>query len=767
MKSYLKFLSRNKLYTAVEAVGLIVSLAFVIIISCYVWQQFSVSREAADSDRCLVLSQGYDFLYALPGELSVVQDRIPDVELAARMKNIGAGVKFDGNDVQGNPDICMVDPEFFGFFPMEFTSGSAETLRDRSQVILSGSFARKISPDADPVGKSIIVGRDTCLIGGLLEIPTSSMLKERDIYRSFKDQDAPSTGDFILPVDLVLLKLKKDADIEASRTLIDTLVLKEFASFFEKNKPEHSFTMPFRKLYFSPRNDGYIVKNGNATLVRVLIAIGILLLASALFNYINLSVALAGKRAKEMAIRSTLGESRRRIVQRYITESILFVAVCLALALLLAKWLEPSFNEYVAGAIGLNVAYSWHYLVAYAVLALAVGTVSGLVPALMTSRLDTVSIIKGEQRRQTKAVFSRVFIVIQNVITVALVSLALVMELQYHHLATMPLGANVSSLYYIGSGTVGDNEFAAKPYIKRVGRANGYPGKRMISISSNKDGRKLDVGVLQCDRNAFEMFGFEIVNDYHLQDQDVVWLTETAAKALEVDIDNPSLPSALSLLFGDQEVAGIIKDFATSGPDMLNGNQIGAVYVNDMEGVATRVLELERLDKDVRTELEAIAREESLRITGDEKYMEYYGSIPELISKGMEKTHNFIRLVELFMLLATLISLLGLVAMSTYYAGLRTKDIAVRKVFGGSAMSETWRSVMEYLTLVCIAVAIGVPIAIFLAERYLRQFWYRIESYGWVFVLGAVITLCISFLAVLWQTLRAAKTDPATELKKE
>ena len=91
----------------------------------------------------------------------------------------------------------------------------------------------------------------------------------------------------------------------------------------------------------------------------------------------------------------------------------------------------------------------------------------------------------------------------------------------------------------------------------------------------------------------------------------------------------------------------------------------------------------------------------------------------------------------------------------------------VRKVFGGTIASETERSVREYMVLVGIAVLVGIPVAVFLAERYLRQFWYRIEGYGWVFIVGAVIALLISFLAVLWQTLKAARTNPAVELKKE
>jgi len=215
-------------------------------------------------------------------------------------------------------------------------------------------------------------------------------------------------------------------------------------------------------------------------------------------------------------------------------------------------------------------------------------------------------------------------------------------------------------------------------------------------------------------------------------------------------------------------IGGIIKDYTVKGPSEGNGNEIGIVSVESLESNSTVVLKLNRFDAEVRSELKEIGRSESLRMTGEEEYGEkYFGYIPELIEKSMETTRNFISLIEIFMLLATLISLLGLVAMSTYYTGMQTKNIAIRKVFGGTVSSETRRSVREYMILVGIAVVIGIPIAIYLSEKYLQQFWYRIDNYEWVFVVGAVIALGISFLAVLWQTLKAAKTNPAIELKKE
>jgi putative ABC transport system permease protein len=769
MKSYLKFLSRNKLYTAIEAVGLIVSLAFVIVIFCYTWQQLAITREAPDYKRIYALTSGrQDFMYAWPGEMAVVQDRVPDIEAAGRIDMIGSAVTFNGEQVQGSPNVYRVDPEIFEFLPHTFISGDEKVLNDKHQVLLGESFARTISPDMDPVGKTVILMNrgDTCVVGGIVRASDRSILKEGDIYQAFNEPDAPSASEFVNPVDLVLVRLREGADHQEVRTLIDTVVTREFSKMFSGNKPECSMSMPFKDLYFFKAGNN--LKHGNATLVYVLIAVGILLLASALFNYINLSVALAGKRAKEMAIRSTLGESKSRIRWRYITESILFVAICLALAFLLAKALEPVFNRYMAGDVALEVSLSPLYLGAYALLAVLIGLVSGLIPAWMTSRYNPVDVIKGEQRRQTKTLFSKVFIVIQNIITVTLISLALVMELQYHHLMNMPLGANVDGLYYISSGSIGKDVLAEKPYVDKIGTSNGYPSNGQMNLTTTVDEQKVFIGLLQCDEDAFGMFGFEVEKDFGTPMRNSLWFTESAARVFSLDDENPTPPSILKFVVGDSHVGGIIKDYAVKGPSEVEGNQIGIVSVGDLEAYANVVLKLNRFDSEVRSDLKEIGREESIRLTGKTEYGEqYYGYIPELIEKGMETTRNFISLIELFMALATLISLLGLVAMSAYYTGMQTRDIAVRKVFGGSVATETERSVREYMVLVGIAVLIGVPVAVFLAERYLRQFYYRIEGYGWVFIVGAVIALLISFFAVLWQTLKAAKTNPAVELKKE
>ena len=244
MKSYLKFLSRNKLYAAIHALGLVVSLAFVIVIACYTWQQLAITRDAPDHKRIYALTGGGEYLSAWPGELAAVQDRIPDIEAAARINSRATSVVFNGLRVPGNPGVLEVDPEFFGFLPQTFVSGNAEVLRDRSQVLLGESFARRISPDGDPVGKSIVIRQDTCVIGGIIRTPERSLLRESDIYRLFSEPDARSATEFIIPLDLILVRLRQGADHQSVRTIVDTVVTREFADMYKVNKPQRRMTVP-------------------------------------------------------------------------------------------------------------------------------------------------------------------------------------------------------------------------------------------------------------------------------------------------------------------------------------------------------------------------------------------------------------------------------------------------------------------------------------------------------------------------------------------
>ena len=156
-----------------------------------------------------------------------------------------------------------------------------------------------------------------------------------------------------------------------------------------------------------------------------------------------------------------------------------------------------------------------------------------------------------------------------------------------------------------------------------------------------------------------------------------------------------------------------------------------------------------------------------MKYLGIEEKPYMFGYISDILSAGLTEVRARLKLVEVFMLLSLLLSILGLTAMSSYYANESAKDIAIRKVFGSTMQDEVRKSVMEYLTLLAIAAFVAVPISIYLAALLLQPYPYRVSGCGWVFIAAVAIATLIAFASVLWQTLKAARTNPAIELKKE
>ena len=217
-------------------------------------------------------------------------------------------------------------------------------------------------------------------------------------------------------------------------------------------------------------------------------------------------------------------------------------------------------------------------------------------------------------------------------------------------------------------------------------------------------------------------------------------------------------------------IGGIVADFPARPASESNQNPNGGVIVTRVEELRYSnclLIGTTGEDKSYEDRIRQAYREFRLETAGVEDPAWRYGFIKDINRRQLAPVLRTLHLVELFAVLAVLISLLGLLAMSTYFADENTKQIAVRKVFGSDVSQETRRTVRSYMYMVGGACLIGIPLAVWAARLYLERFAYRIEGYGWVFVLAVLISLVIAFGTVLWQTLKAARTDPAAELKKE
>ena len=795
MKSYLKFLSRNKLYTIIEAVGLAVSLAFVILIGSYVVQQYQMAHENPAWDRIYV--PGTDQYAGLSfWDKEEIEMAIPEVETVTRMSLIQCSALEYGGQMW--PGISTwgfeVDPEFFDIYSyFQWREGSPEGFKIKNAIVLSESMARQLAPGGygDLIGQPLKIGNNTYQITGVIQDFENSILPPADVLANIASNWQTDGGKSFNSIGsfTTLCRVREGTDRADFEAKLHALIVKNYEPVWGKQVEDWRIWRQ-DELFWTPGIAGNgSNRTGNKQMVQLLTVVVLLLLLSAIFNYINLSFALNGKRAKEMATRRLLGSDRSGILWKNIGESVAFTAVCFGVALVLAKLMVPMINNLlitqsdwlsIETDMKLQFLLTPGYIAAYVAGILVLGTLCGLLPAWAAARYEPIDVIKGTLRRKNKMVFSKVFIIAQNALAVFLIAMALVMELQMKHMMDRPTHSQVDNRYYIDYYATSYDQmklFKDKveqlPFVTAVGVGRNLPGFINMSVSIKQDDEtSLQLPVILCDTAYFRLMGLEILEDYHHPLPHSIWLDETAAKATNASDTSTYFRNRVGINGARVEsVGGIVRDFpAGSAASNEVGTLNAAVIVSPMEEIYFShglLIGTVGEDKDYNRQIMKAYEEFRMEQSGVYEAPWRHGFVRDLYRDQLAPARRTMRLLELFTVLAVIISLLGLLAMSTYFAGENTKQIAIRKVLGGDVTSETWRSVRSYMILVGIACAIGIPLAVWAARLYLQTYAYRVENYGWVFVVAVIISLVIAFGTVLWQTLKAARTNPATELKKE
>ena len=775
MNSYLKFLSRNKLYTAIMAVGMAVSLAFVIIIGSYIWNQFGTTRFMGADRKNIYAIGTQEFYGATYGLADEIKGKVPEIEKCARLVDMGeATLKINGENIRIS--YGSMDREFFEIFnEFKLIDGNLSALESKTMCLVSESFAEQHSLKIGDI-LNLSSGRQYSLGGIVEDFGTKSIFKAREVY--FGLEAGMCTSVTQQPFDmfggtLYFLRLRPDADADEVNEKIKTIANGVYPEFFTESIKNLSL-IRLDKIFFRKTSYPPDFNLGDLGKLKVILAVGLLLLLSAIFNYVNLSLALSGKRAKEMATRRLLGATKGDIYRKNILESIAFTAVCTILAIMLAKALTPTFNRLMnSPAVPAHISLSAGYLAAFALLAIIIGALSGLLPALMASKNKPIDIVKGVFRAKQKMSISKIFIIIQNALAVFLISMAIVMESQYRKSLNVPAHCNVDDIYYyLGWGEedkeILKNTLEALPFVEEVGYADRLPFiKASGQFSEDRYGNKIMYRKYMVDSLTFNMLDIEILEDFNAPVTNSVWFSEKAWKASGFDQEHHDISVLSERVQGCENLAGIIAGFPTSGENVGEEENVILVVCKDDEvdlgycGLAIKTgPDHKEAGKTIEKAIEEWDKEKTSMVL-------YSGYIKDKIEEDLRPAKNNMRLVELFMAIATIIALLGLLAMSSYYADINTKDVAIRKVFGSDAGKEIKKGIKDYMIIVLLACLIGVPLAIYAAGEYLKQFTYKIEGYGWIFVVAVLITLCFAFLSVFWQTRRSALTEPASELKKE
>lgn len=763
-KSFFKFLGRNKAYTAIDIFGLSISLMFVILIAVYTWQELSTDRFHEKGDRvCLLANERITgSAYRLAQR---IKDRYPEVEKICPMAFFYQ-MPAEIGDKRLNANLGLADSTFFDMFsfPLKNTT-SHEALSARNYAVISETFARTAFEGKDPMGQTLHLNDSVVVtVNGVMKdiknsaIPDFDVLLRIDNVKYFNsgmdDENLRNAGSAYLFFQLTAPGALDSKCEEMAQWF------KSFFWLYEKGFVRKAWFIPLNELYFADA-DTLELRHGDWKFVIVLMSVGILILIFAIINYINLTMAQTAFRAKEMATRRLLGSSRQELFFRLMMESTLLSLGSFVLGLLLAFAALPTANTLLQTKIDLVGAITPVSLLICLALIVLLGFVSGLLPAIVISNSKPIDVVRGTFRTRTKMVFSKFFITFQNVITITLIAVSLTMILQSNHLIHAPLGYHTENIIDIEvsrldkmQATTLASELENLSEVKRVVFSQGTPFNRGNNWSGTYDGHTISFQMITAEPAFSEMLDIQVLQDNHISG-DAYFLNEEAFKQLGIPDDMPSF------VYNGQtiRIAGKIKDFQLR--NILTGKTPFLLKMNkreEMNSYWNLLVEVQGDPYEARQKIEKIYTRLT-RLDFEGKYFD------QQVEESFASQKRVSKIVSIFAGIAILISLLGLLAMSTYFIQQRSSEVAVRKVFGSTSGQILRKLVLTFLNYVGIAFVIAVPLIWYFMNKWLSDYSYRISLSPLIFIAAGLFCLLISFVTVFWQSRRAANTNPVESFR--
>lgn len=769
LKIYQKFLSRNKLYTLVSVVGFSVSLTFVILLGIYVKQELSVDSFHEKKDRVFLMAHDTSTLFGNP-VADFVKDKCPEVESYTRI-HFSSVILGEKGAAKIKADALFADPSFFNIFSFKLLEGDpSQVLVPLKSVVVTKSFANKMFADKNPIGAHLIINNTEHTITGIMEdIPQNTQISKADFIVNYKSITMFWGGDWILDTSgnfgFTMYFLEKEgSNLHAKTSMLLELFKKEFWYYRDGFTNDLKF-IPLEDAYFQIDQSYSPIRTNSKTLISVYMGIVILILVIALLNYINLTVAQAGFRGKEAAMKKLLGCSRKSLMLQLLVESFLMTSFTFILGLFMAFLIEPSFNDLLNTNLHLSSQFTPSLIGVAILFVLSISIVAGLIPALIISGFNPIEIVKGSFSRKVKAKYSKGLIIFQYIVTIALLICSFFIKRQSDFLVNYDQGFNRDGIFVMDNVLDSaqlegfKDKLQSISGVELVSYSRGTPATGSNNYSFEVDGVQFSFQELVVDSTFFKIFDIKISPTGIEPTNDTYWVNQTAYNALH--------PDSISYLanFGYNEfkqIAGIVNDFNFKSLR----EPIGLMRMKNLPHG--------HLPWNIVVK---IAKGADLYKTADkikDTYSQYNGGeffesqfVDDVVQNAYEKEKKTSQIISAFTILTIVIMVMGVFAMSLYLIRQKEKEIGIRKV-NGATEGEILRMLnMDSFIRVLIAFVFACPIAYYAMSRWLEGFAYKIELSWWVFAVAGLIVLILSLLSVSWQSLKAARANPVDSIKGE
>ena len=785
LKTALRFLKQNKVFTGINALGLSIALAASFIILLYVINELSYNRCHKNRKQVYkVLNYYVDFKitesgtpYVLAGAM---KEQFPQVEKAVRARRV-RGFKLKLKDEFINvSDAVATDSEIFDVFtiPMVGDQSNQKLLDDLNAIVLSNDQAEKFFPGQNPVGKEIVGSinneEHVFIVKGVFEnIPINSTFRAQcfvnnkwtidDINKSFNITNTDVIWDNDFWTTWVLLS--KDSDPIALQKQFRALEIKNLGE-----KPNKNFSLQnLSDVYLGSSQVMNAGLTGNFNNIRLFLAIALLIVLVAAFNFVILSTAVSTGRAKEIGIRKTNGANVNSIKIQMLIESVLLSILVLPVALGLAWIAKPYAGQLFQTKLEIIHSNIIVYILIYLCLTILIGLASGIYTSAYLSRLKVMDVLRNTTNSgKRKQFFRSSLIVIQLVIFCSFVASTLIIRSQYQYALKKNPGYfnNNILLVDLGRDFKGYSAYinsikANSNVIMAAGAMEGLPMmSSMTSMVSNFQDKEKKVKVegFAIDFNYLKTMGISVIEGRDFSEEfgsDMTnsrILNESAVKQL-------GITDPVGKNMGGAVIIGVIKDFNLHSihtdipPLMINltDRYINQVAVNYKPGSLQSLL--------------PILEKEWKKVAPDRPFR--YSTIEEVIESLYSTEKNLSKIVSIFALFTLLIASFGLFGLTLFIARTRTKEIGIKKIFGSSEKSIIYSLLKGNLTLVIIASLLSIPVTIYFMIRWLNNFSYHTTIGWWVFVVAFFIASMVVLITVFFHSYRASRINPVEALRYE
>ncbi len=790
MMNMLRTLNANKSTSLISILGFAAGLAAAMLLLIFIRHELSYDRHWPNRDRIYRLSvtvvendNMVEFPICLRKAYTELPAQVPGIESAVQIyRTINPEINLNNQRFR-NLRFLYVDSTFFQVFRLQAVAGNLDlALQTPDAIVINQRTASKLFGEANPIGKLVTVSE------------YSLRDKEQLVRVAAVVPDLPKTSHFdfdvLLPMSangtmahmgglefFTYYALAANVPITATLAEIERVhndLMLEWATNLGLDTPPGSRLLPLQDIYLYSKAAGGLGPQGDPQAISIFAVLTGLILLIAIANFVNLFLVQSSKRAMQTGIRKTLGATQFQLVRQFMSESFLLSLFALLIALYVVSFLVHPFGELVRRELSMSALLQPQFLFTMIGLFLLTALLAGAYPAWYLSRQQPVQILKGVgSSGAPKQRLRKGIVLLQFAICMLLLTNLLVMHKQMNYMRNKPLGFDAKNVIaYQGlssqlrsSFPLIKNDLQQFPNIVSVTGSHSRPGQGASGQSMKKFGmpdqsrisiREVRVQPDFLKTYAMQLFAGREFDATRSTDRNAVIINEAAARAL--GLDEPV--GAQVVMFSEpMEVIGVVKDYHYSSLRHPIKPEVFTFYRDQIFTISIRIRS---------TDPQAtIANINQVFATYDANYAPNYAFLQDAFAAMYGDENRLIQLVQAGSILALVLTILGLAAITAITVQQRTKEIGIRKAIGASSRQIVQLLVGSQIISLFVTTCISGFLALWIVRNWLQNYAYRINISFWIFVMTGTTILFIALLVTAVISYRASQVNPVESLRYE